>query len=656
MRAPAYHPGLDGLRGVAVAMVLVFHSGLGWLTGGFLGVSIFFTLSGFLITSLLLAEVEDRERLDFRAFWGRRLRRLLPASLVAIIAVVLVTPFLSTAIEESRIRGDAISAVLYVSNWRYVQAGMSYEELFASASPLLHLWSLSIEAQMYVVVPLMVMIGWALGLRRRGLALLMVVATGISVVVGIFMVDGDRLYYGTDARAAELLVGSALACLWSGSPRASERESLGGKFAGPIDRWMPVIGLAAALVIASVTTTSSTWVYSGALGAFALISAVLVVGSIESGPLRNLLGIKPLVIIGRVSYGLYLYHWPIFVWMTPERVDVDGVALFAARLLATALVTGLSYVFIETPIRRRRWLVTPSSTLVAAGVAVVLAIAIPVALLHPYRSVVESEQEVLTTVAPNATTANSSSPGESMRIVVLGDSTAENLARAFADVADPRLGVIGAGVIGCPLLPVERVHDRPGSTQDATYCPDNLEIVRRYRSEIDAVVIVAGVANQWDFERAESADVVRVGSDRYLDLLVEWMDDVQAVLAEVGVPVLIFDAPETRMSDTVLGDEPEAVAAWNAVITLFDERWVSVRRVPFGQYLSDPNSDAGRLERPDGVHLDRQFAADLARTALVPSLHQIYEELRDEMDRTACRVSVSTDAGRWVFDLAKCRS
>lgn len=654
MRSSVHHPGLDGLRGVAVVMVLLFHSGLGWLTGGFLGVSIFFTLSGYLITSLLLTEVEERGRVDYQAFWGRRLRRLLPASLMAISAVVVLTPLLSTAVEESRIRSDAIAGVLYVSNWRYVQAGMSYDELFASMSPLLHLWSLSIEAQMYVIVPLIVVSGAAFGLRRRGLAAVMTAAVGISVFISIFLVDGDRLYYGTDARAAELLVGSLLACLWSGPTRHFDRQRNVEKIAANAGQWVPMVGLVAAIVIAYFTTTSSKWIYSGALGAFALISAVLVIGSMNPGPLRSVLGTKPFVMIGRVSYGLYLYHWPIFVWMTPDRMNIDRVALFAVQVLVTSVVTTISYVFIEAPIRRRRRLV--ASTRRVTGLAVVAAVALPLLLLSSYRTVVETEQEVLATVAPQTIPPNSPTPDESLRIVVLGDSTAENLARAFADVADPQLGVISAGVIGCPLLSVERVHDRPGSTQDATYCPDNLETLRRYLREIDAVVIVAGVANQWDFEQPEIADIVRVGSDQYVASLTQWMNDAQSILAEAGVPVLIFDAPETRLSDTVLGDEQEAVAAWNAVITMFDEQWISVRRVPFSRYLSDPNSDGGRLERPDGVHLDRSFAAELARSTIIPTMRELFVEMRNEMDQTSCRVRDPAQSRSWVFDLGKCRS
>lgn len=659
---PKYHPGIDGLRGVAVVMVLLFHSGLGWLKGGFLGVSIFFTLSGYLITTLLLVEVEEKNRISFSSFWARRLRRLLPASLVAIGAVVLFAPLLSTAVEESRIRGDAVSAVLYLSNWRYVQAGMSYEELFSSKSPLLHLWSLSIEAQMYIVVPLLVIVGAALGLRRRGLAVLMTLGVIASVMISVFSVEGDRLYYGTDSRAAELLMGALLACMWPATQwRSTQQDSTNGTEMRSryrsVSSCFPLVVFIGVIAISLFTTTGSPWVYSGALGGFSILSAALVYGSIQPGLLRRFLSLGPLVIIGRVSYGLYLYHWPIFVWLTPERTDLDGVTLFVVRLLATSLVTAVSYVALESPIRRRRFLTSPGSTRSVTAVAFVVSLLGPLVFLSPYRAVVEINQEVLTTVAPMTTTPGDiggENQKQPLRVVVLGDSTAENVARAFADAADPNLGVISAGVIGCPLLPATRVYDRPGATQDATYCPDNLDVLRQYVFDVDAVVIVGGVANQWDFEPRDSSTIIEVGSISYRSAFVQWMQEAQTILAEVGVPMIIFDAPMTRQSDTVLGDESSAVTAWNEVIAEFDRSWESVRLLPFSQFLSDPNSDAGRLERPDGVHLDRNIASALARQSLIPLLREIYRDVVMQMIDTKCRFLGSNQ--KWQLDTTLCRT
>jgi hypothetical protein len=172
--------------------------------------------------------------------------------------------------------------------------------------------------------------------------------------------------------------------------------------------------------------------------------------------------------------------------------------------------------------------------------------------------------------------------------------------------------------------------------------------------DIDAVVIVAGVANQWDFERNETTEIVKVGSTEYARALQQWMEDLQVALAEFGVPVLIFDAPMTRQSETVLGDQPEAVAAWNAVIAAFDDSWISIRRLPFSQFLSDPNSPTGRMERPDGVHLDREVAASLASQSIIPLLREIYADIVFEMDVAQCRMTGTGQ--KWLLNVDRCRS
>ncbi|MFM8482667.1 MAG: SGNH hydrolase domain-containing protein, partial [Actinomycetota bacterium] len=304
---------------------------------------------------------------------------------------------------------------------------------------------------------------------------------------------------------------------------------------------------------------------------------------------------------------------------------------------------------LESPVRRRRIL---ASGRIAAPAALVVAVALPFVWLDAHRTTVQTTERVLTTVPP--TTAGSGSAAETLRILVIGDSTAENLARAFADAADPSLGVISGGVIGCPLLLAAEVFDRPGGTQDSTYCPDNLRILADNADSVDAVVIVAGVANQWDRRPRDGAEVIEVGGDDYRRDFANWMEEVQSVLAPTGIPIVVFDSPTTRTSDDVLGDEPEAVAAWNEVITTFDDTWISVVRLGYSRFLSDPNSEAGRRERPDGVHLDRDVAADLARRELVPALFALYADVLREMERSGCRIA-DVDGG-WRLDLDRCRA
>ncbi|HEY6532107.1 MAG TPA: acyltransferase, partial [Acidimicrobiales bacterium] len=209
-------PGLDGLRGLAVIGVLLFHGGFTWAKGGFLGVSTFFTLSGFLITNLLVREWDSTDAIRLGRFWVRRFRRLLPAALIAIALIGLIWWRIGTPEQLATLRADMLAALGYVANWRFFSAGTSYADLFSAPSPLQHFWSLAIEEQFYVIFPLVVLGLMRLG-GRRVLTAVLVAATLASVVLELALGGNiDRVYYGTDTRAAELLLGALLAVWWSG--------------------------------------------------------------------------------------------------------------------------------------------------------------------------------------------------------------------------------------------------------------------------------------------------------------------------------------------------------------------------------------------------------------------------------------------------------
>lgn len=645
-----YKPGLDGLRAVAVVLVLVFHSDLGWLPGGFLGVSVFFTLSGFLITSLIVSEVGSSGRLDLLGFWERRFRRLLPAALVTIAGVSAAGIWLSTSVEQSRLRGDAIASVLYVSNWRSILADLSYEEIFSTKSPLIHLWSLAIEEQMYIVIPLIVVIITGLGLSRRTIGWTALALSGISTVVGAVFLSGDRLYYGTDARAAELLIGVSAAAfigprIWSGDVRAPRTLS-----------WLSIGALVVIVMMSRFSSTNSEWVYAGALPAFAVLSLACVIGSLVPGPMQAVFSLRPLVYIGKLSYGLYLFHWPIFTWIDEARFGVDGVSLFVVRLVVTAAITLLSYLLIEKPIRERRWLSSRRSFALVMAAATVFTVSIPLVGLRSLAATPNTDIRVLSTVpltipdgdSPSAT-GDSSDPTHPLHVLVIGDSTAENIARALATVDS--IGVVSAGVLGCPLVQVTEVFDRPRASQETSYCPNNLEVVEANSRGIDLLFIVAGVANQWA-HRSLEGDVVAPGSAQYQRRYDDLMEDLQVVLASRAVPIVVLDNPRTRADEAVLGDEPESHGAWREQIERWDRMWATVARINIDNELAPADSSAGREQRPDGVHLEEVFAAVLARTRLVPELATLFADLLAELDRIGCRVNIN---GVTKFDLEACR-
>lgn len=355
----AYIPALDGARGVAIALVLAYHFGIPGIPGGFLGVDLFFVLSGFLITTLLLDEHRSTGRIDFIQFWYRRARRLLPALFLLVAAVATWTALVATPIEKGLLRWDLLASIGYVANWRFILAGQSYFADSVTASPLRHLWSLAIEEQFYVIWPLLSFgaLAWLRapgGWRWRGAAVLLTVgAIGSSVLMAVTYREADPslAYYSTLARAHELLVGALAAVVLASAPRV--RAAVGTR-AGPL----AAVSLALVLIAAVITGDRDAGYYQGGSLLFALASAALiaalVVGRRDAGVVHWILGLRPIVALGAISYGVYLWHWPMTVWLRPDTTGLDGVPLFLLRLGITLLVSGASFVLLEQPIRRGR--------------------------------------------------------------------------------------------------------------------------------------------------------------------------------------------------------------------------------------------------------------------------------------------------------------
>jgi len=369
-------PALDGLRGVAVIAVLCFHGGFSWAKGGFLGVSMFFTLSGFLITSLLVREWGTDHHIDLRAFWSRRFRRLMPAALATLVGVCVLAWWLGTHAELHSLRLDVWAAVAYVANWRFIFAGRSYADLFSAPSPVQHFWSLAVEEQFYFVYPLIAFGALRLG-GRRMLAAVLTVGTGASLLWAWHLRGGlDRVYYGTDTRGAELLVGGLLALWWTARPSSQERPATRVRrlAVGAIG----VIGLAGTAVLWPTVSQTSSFVTRGLLPLQAALSVAIIAAAARPGPVSSLLAWRPLAAVGLVSYGVYLYHWPIFLVLTPARTHLAQVPLFGLRLAVTGAVALASYRWLEQPIRRRKvlldWKVFPAALGAAVTVVVVAAV------------------------------------------------------------------------------------------------------------------------------------------------------------------------------------------------------------------------------------------------------------------------------------------
>jgi peptidoglycan/LPS O-acetylase OafA/YrhL len=358
-RGLRYLPGLDGIRAIAVIGVLLFHADLTRMQGGFLGVDLFFVLSGFLITSLLLQELDSTGRLKFGAFYLRRARRLLPALFLTLAGTLgLALLFARDAVMQ--VLKDIPFALTYVTNWAYVFRGQSYFEAIGRPPLLQHLWSLAIEEQFYLVWPSVVFLLAYLFRRHLHRAVLLVAGVG-AVVSTVLMAwsaqrhgypdltDPSPVYFATHTHAMGILTGAAVAALFVGRFQrgtVSRRTSLLASIATVVG----IVGVVASFVLVSQYSSA---LYRGGMLVFALVCALAVGGAAVPGAWAgNVLGAQPLRYLGQRSYGLYLYHWPVFMLLRPgQDIALSGWANVVLRLGITVVVAELSYRFVEMPVR-----------------------------------------------------------------------------------------------------------------------------------------------------------------------------------------------------------------------------------------------------------------------------------------------------------------
>ncbi|MBS4192472.1 acetyltransferase [Bacillus sp. FJAT-49705] len=349
-----YIPGLDGLRAFAVLSVLAYHFNFSWARGGFLGVDIFFVLSGYLITSILLPAQGNHLTLNLRQFWVGRIRRLLPASLVMIIATfVWVTLFQRELLDT--VRGDAISSIFYASNWWFIFHELSYFDSFGSPSPLKNLWSLSIEEQFYLIWPIVLAVGlYVFKKRSRVSIFVLICALCSALLMGILYqpgTDPSRVYYGTDTRSFELLIGCCLALVWPMKRLTSKK--LTSKHSNTLNI-TSMIAFSILILCIFFVDEYQVFLYRGGMLLICINTAILLACVCHPASfLGKLLSWKPLRWIGSRSYGIYLWHYPIIVLGTPVH-DIGNPVLWriSLQLVITLIIAELSYRYIEMPIRK----------------------------------------------------------------------------------------------------------------------------------------------------------------------------------------------------------------------------------------------------------------------------------------------------------------
>lgn len=634
-------PALDGLRAVAVALVLAGHGGIPGVGGGFIGVDIFFVLSGFLITSLLLDELGRTGRIDLAGFWIRRARRLLPA-LVLMVLTVAAARELFPHQGLTGLRNDAIAAFLWVANWRFVEQQTDYFTQGAPPSPLQHTWSLGVEEQYYIVWPLLLIAVTLLSAARARryfqratlggvrfatfvIATLGALASAAAAIAFTSDATLDRIYFGTDTRAQALLVGAAASALLVRDWPALNRGwcLIRTRWGRRVARSLPVGGLAGLAAIAHHATGGASVFRQGLLIAVAM-SAVLVVAPAameQRGLVARMLAWRPLVWLGTISYGVYLWHWPIFLALNGERTGWTGVELFAARCAVTVAVAYASWWLIEQPIRRWRPERVPLLPLAAATVATAAAVTVlvvPVGTGPGLREVgLPPGVSAVAVVSPSppgtgqpAPEPGPRDPNQPFTVSVFGDSIGWTLLHYLPPT--PGFRFIDHTVIGCSLVrgtPYRYIGQTLEQRAECDGWPG------RWSAQIsqdrpDVALLIIG---RWEtVDRVNEGRWTHIGDPTFDAYLKVELQRALNIVGSTGVRVMVTTVPYSRGGEKPDGrlypeDQPERVNQWNAMLRDAIGRRpnagvidLNKKLCPDGVYT--PKVDGVKV-RSDGVHL-----------------------------------------------------
>ncbi len=605
-------PALDGLRGLAVLAVLLFHQ-QGLLPGGYLGVDLFFVLSGYLITSLLVAERERTGAIDLKQFWVRRARRLLPALLAMFPALAVYARTVAQTTELASLRADAIATLAYVANWRAIFARRSYWEMFTAPSPLEHTWSLAIEEQFYVVWPLVVALAFraSRGRVRPLFAGTIVLGVASALAMAALYDGGDttRVYLGTDTRGAAILFGAALA--------------LSGFTASPAARHpaLDVAGVIAAAGLGwafAVLEGEADFLYRGGFWLTELAALVLIACAVgrEQGVVARVLAVAPLRGLGTISYGVYLWHWPVYVVVSEARVHLHGGFLLALRLALTLGIALLSYRFLERPIRERGLGVARPIPVVVGAFAAAFALAIG-STVGATAAPVDADwkpsavQSVVVPPPPPVDASADAPPPQTMRVLVVGDSVGLSLGgRMYWDQTVASAVVEDRAMGDCSILdgfvPVFSMGGWPHGNGDCA----RAWVEAAKETKPDVTLVVLGGAY---FSSVRSGGKKRLVCDR------EWHDPYVARLAKrldelapVGGRrvVLLAAYPIGHWQTAKRNDEVDCYnrilreAATKAGADVLDlAAWLCPERACVTESRGAP-------VRPDGLHFDGLGAVD----------------------------------------------
>ena len=554
----ARRPALDGVRAVAALLVVLFHSGVPFVANGYVGVDVFFVLSGFLITSLLVREIDVRRRVDLVAFYARRARRLLPAALLVLFVTAVLYDLLASPLDVAESRGGFVAAALYVSNWFFLAQSQDYFAADAAPSPVLHYWSLSVEEQFYLVWPVLLLVlflvslgsGRALRVAVAGLAVAGLLYTGL-----LAQQEPMQAYFGTVARAYQLMLGAVIA-LWvfrrqqrAHAPRAGTPSSL-DRMAGQL---LTAVGLAFVLGAASPLMGELSVVGRGALCCVA--TATLIVG-MEYAPaaaVARVLSWSPARRLGDYSYAMYLWHWPVIVvgglagvipsaWL-PRAVIVLGLTIGLAAMTWRWVEQPVQRISLSGRTLRRRLAASgPVAALISAAALILL---LPVSSTAADLIQMTANEPQLARSATQVEAAGSRTAG-APTVLLVGDSHSGIWFEAFSLSAQQQgWRVINVRRAGCAW---RQVPPGPSGAPVSPCQQFRVEALRIAAAERPALTVLVS-RSLFDHPTSSERENAQPGESEWLDQVQQGTQQFLSQLRAVAPKVVIFEPiPETTVS------------------------------------------------------------------------------------------------------------
>ncbi len=638
---------LDGLRAVALLIIMGFHFDVGWLKGGFFSLDIFYVLSGYLITGLLVGEFRKRRRIRLSAFWLRRARRLLPALLIVLVAVTLLVRFVAAPGTYPGYRMDALSALFYFSNWWQIAASGNYFNATGAISPLTHTWSLALEEQFYLVWPLVVLaVMHARSTFRSGVRLLLALSAAGAVASAVEMAllyhpgtNPTRLYFGTDTHAQSILIGACVACVLTLVQLRRGEEGMAPEAASPWARTALVtgglIGCAVTLVISTRVTGGSSFDYRGGFALSALAAAAVIVAAVcvPRGPIARVLATKPLVWLGTISYGAYLWHFPVYVFVDHTRTHTSGLVLLAVRFATTVVLAAASYLLVERPVMygtfwRSVRSITPALALMGATVAVVVAGTVVPATAAP---------RIATTMPAPEHTALAQARAFSthpIRFYLVGDSLAVTLGIGLEVDSVHRYGVqlIDKAVLGCDLDDLPTISTTNGQVDDPESSCRTWPALWAHQMAVYHPEVTGLLMGRWDIlDHVYQGHLVNITQPAWYRHNEDEIEHAVDVLSAGGARVLLFTMPYIDpINEAIDGtlspeDSPVRVQDFNQILAQVAARHPGVVTLVDLNRILDPHGsfqasiDGITVRWADGIHISKPGGEWLQPIILPPA-------------------------------------